>query len=72
MIFDHAEDIFRDAGFPASTWSLNIVIVGLAVLAFTRVVISTVDRLGRRVLMLAGPLGLAVYFGWTAGVIPLS
>jgi SP family sugar porter-like MFS transporter len=41
---------------------LNIVIIGLANLVFTFVAIATVERLGRRFLMLAGWAGLAVIY----------
>lgn len=62
VIFYYAKDIFRDAGFPVSDLLLNIVIIGLANLLSTLVAIYTVDRLGRRVLMLAGSAGLAAVF----------
>jgi SP family sugar porter-like MFS transporter len=62
VIFYYAKDIFRDAGFPVSDLLLNIVIVGLANLLATLVAIYTVDRLGRRVLMLAGAAGLTGIF----------
>jgi sugar porter (SP) family MFS transporter len=62
VVFYYAKDIFRDAGFPMSDLLLNIVVVGLANLLATLVAIATVDRLGRRVLMLAGSAGLAGIF----------
>jgi SP family sugar porter-like MFS transporter len=63
VIFYYAKDIFRDAGFPMSDLLLNIVVIGLANLLATLVAIFTVDRLGRRMLMLAGSAGLTGIFG---------
>jgi SP family sugar porter-like MFS transporter len=54
--------VFAAAGYRVSDILLNIVIVGLANLTFTFVAIQTVDRVGRRFLMLAGWAGLAVIY----------
>ncbi len=62
VIFYYAKDVFAAAGYQVSDILLNIVIVGLANLTFTFVAIFTVDRVGRRVLMLAGWVGLAVIY----------
>lgn len=46
---------------------LTIVIVGLANLTFTFVAIQTVEKLGRRFLMLAGCVGLALIYALLGG-----
>jgi sugar porter (SP) family MFS transporter len=62
VIFYYAKDIFAASGFAVSDVLLNIVIIGTANLVFTVVAMRTVDRLGRRPLMLFGYAGLAVLF----------
>ena len=62
VIFYYTKDVFAAAGYKVSDILLNIVIVGLANLIFTFVAIQTVERLGRRFLMLAGWIGLAVIY----------
>jgi len=58
-IFNYAQEVFAAAGFGVSGIMFNIVITGIVNLAFTFVAIYTVDRFGRRVLMLIGAGGLA-------------
>ncbi len=60
VIFYYAKDVFAAAGYQVSDILLNIVVIGLANLVFTLLAIATVERLGRRFLMLAGWAGLAV------------
>lgn len=62
VIFNYAEEIFTAAGYGVSDILLNIVITGSINLIFTFVAIFTVDRRGRRVLMLFGAAGLAVTY----------
>ncbi len=59
VIFYYAKDVFAAAGYQVSDILLNIVVIGLANLGFTFVALHTVDRRGRRFLMLAGWAGLA-------------
>jgi SP family sugar porter-like MFS transporter len=59
VIFNYAEEVFSAAGYHISGILQNIVITGVVMLVFTFVAIFTVDRLGRRILMLAGSAGLA-------------
>ena len=61
-IFNYAEEIFRAAGYDISTVLKNIAWTGSVNLAFTFVALGTVDRLGRRPLMLLGAAGLAVIY----------
>jgi sugar porter (SP) family MFS transporter len=59
VLFNYAENIFKQAGFGVSTILLFIVVTGAVNLAFTFVALATVDRWGRRRLMLAGCAGIA-------------
>ena len=62
VIFNYAHEIFTEAGYGVSDMLFNIVITGIVNLMFTFVAIYTVDRLGRRKLMLSGAGGLAVIY----------
>lgn len=59
VIFNYAQEVFRAAGYDVSALMFSIVITGIVNLIFTFVAIHTVDRLGRRILMLVGAGGLA-------------
>ena len=59
VIFNYAQEIFQSAGYDVDNAFINIVVTGIANLIFTFVAIYTVDRLGRRALMLIGAGGLA-------------
>jgi SP family sugar porter-like MFS transporter len=61
VIFNYAEEIFREAGYGVSSILFNIVITGIVNLVFTIIAIQTVDRFGRRALMLAGCAGIAFF-----------
>jgi len=63
VIFNYAQDVFQAAGYAVSEVLVNIVFTGIVNLVFTFVAIFTVDRWGRRILMLLGASGLAVIFG---------
>lgn len=78
VIFNYAEEIYRGAGYDLSGVMCNIVITGAINLVFTLVATVTVDRLGRRALMLWGAaaiavlhglLGAAFYFGITGPLV---
>ena len=60
VIFNYAEEIYRGAGYSVSGILFNIVITGAINMAFTFVALGFVDRVGRRVLMLAGCAGIGV------------
>ncbi len=60
VLFNYADNIFRHAGFGVNTVLLFIVITGVVNLLFTFVALGTVDRWGRRSLMLFGCAGIAV------------
>lgn len=59
VIFNYAQEIFANAGYSVSDILFNIVITGSVNLIFTFVGMFTVDRLGRKSLMLLGAAGLA-------------
>jgi SP family sugar porter-like MFS transporter len=67
VIFNYAEEVFAAAGYGVSDILLNIVITGGVNLLFTFGAIYTVDRLGRRVLMLSGAAGLAIIYALLGG-----
>ena len=59
VIFNYAQEIFHSAGYNVDNTFINIVITGIANLVFTFVALFSVERLGRRTLMLTGASGLA-------------
>lgn len=59
VIFNYAQEVFEAAGYGVSDMLFNIVVTGSVNLVFTFVAIYTVDKLGRRALMLLGAGGLA-------------
>lgn len=59
VIFNYAEEVFAAAGYGVSDILFNIVVTGSVNLIFTFVAIYTVDKLGRRALMILGAGGLA-------------
>jgi MFS transporter, SP family, xylose:H+ symportor len=61
VIFNYAEEIFREAGYGVSSTMFNIVITGAVNLIFCLMAIQTVDRFGRRALMLIGCAGIAFF-----------
>jgi MFS family permease len=59
VIFNYAQEVFTAAGYGVDAIMSSIVITGIVNLVFTFVAIATVDRFGRRPLMLIGASGLA-------------
>jgi sugar porter (SP) family MFS transporter len=62
VIFNYAQEVFAAAGYSISGIMQSIVITGIVNLVFTFVAVFTVDRVGRRPLMLFGAAGLAVIY----------
>ncbi len=62
VIFNYAHEIFSAAGYAVSDVLMNIVVTGVTNVIFTFVAIFTVDRWGRRGLMLFGSSGLAIIY----------
>jgi SP family sugar porter-like MFS transporter len=58
VIFNYAQEVFQAAGYEVSDLMFGIVITGIVNLLFTFIAIFSVDRLGRRPLMLFGAAGL--------------
>ena len=59
VIFNYAQEVFAAAGYGVSDMLFSVVISGVVNLVATFVAIYTVDRIGRKVLMLIGAGGLA-------------
>jgi sugar porter (SP) family MFS transporter len=62
VIFNYAGEIFTNAGFNMNDTLTSIVATGSVNFLFTFVALFTVDRLGRKPLMVYGAAGLAVIY----------
>jgi len=62
IVFNYADEIFSAAGYGVSDMLFNIVITGSVNMIFTLVAIFTVDKWGRKKLMLLGSAGLAITY----------
>lgn len=62
VIFNYAEEIFSAAGYAVNDIMLNIVITGSVNLVFCFIAMYTVDKLGRRPLLLFGAGSLAIIY----------
>ncbi len=62
VIFNYAQEVFQAAGYSVGDVLFNIVITGVANVVFTLIAIFTVDKLGRRKLMLIGAGGLCLIY----------
>lgn len=62
VIFNYAQEIFSAAGYGVSDILFNIVVTGVTNVVFTVVGMYTVDKLGRRALLLFGAIGLTVVY----------
>jgi MFS transporter, SP family, xylose:H+ symportor len=60
ILFNYATEVYRGAGYGADDIFLNIVITGAINLVFTVLAMALVDRLGRRLMMLAGCIGIGI------------
>ncbi len=78
VVLYYAGNIFRNMGASTDSSLLQTIIVGSVNLAFTVVAILTVDRFGRKPLMIIGSLGMAIsmillgftfYMGQTGGML---
>ncbi|MBN1466834.1 MFS transporter, partial [candidate division KSB1 bacterium] len=66
-ILYYAEEVFTAAGYGVSDILLNIVITGSIMLLSTFLAIHTVDRWGRKILMLLGAGGLTIAYLFIGG-----
>ncbi len=62
VIFNYAQEIFVGAGFDVDGMFINIVITGIANVVFTIVALYTIEKWGRRTLMLLGAGGLGLIY----------
>lgn len=62
VIFNYAQEIFVGAGFDVDSMFINIVITGIANVLFTFVALYTIEKWGRRTLMLIGAGGLGLIY----------
>lgn len=62
VIFNYAQEIFVGAGFDVDGMFINIVITGIANVLFTFLALYTIEKWGRRTLMLIGAGGLGVIY----------
>ncbi|MDZ7314726.1 MAG: sugar porter family MFS transporter [candidate division KSB1 bacterium] len=62
VIFNYAEEVFAAAGYGVSDILFNIVITGTINLLFTFIAIRTVDRWGRKPLLIVGAGGLSILY----------
>ena len=62
VIFNYAQEIFVGAGFDVDGMFINIVITGIANVIFTFVALYTIEKWGRRSLMLLGAGGLGLIY----------
>lgn len=62
VIFNYAQEIFVGAGFDVDGMFINIVITGIANVVFTIAALYTIEKWGRRTLMLIGAGGLGLIY----------
>ena len=62
VIFNYAQEIFVGAGFDVDGMFINIVITGVANVVFTFVALYTIEKWGRRTLILLGAGGLGLIY----------
>ncbi len=62
VIFNYAQEIFAAAGYQVSDILFNIVITGAVNVVFTLIALATIDRYGRRALLLIGVSGLTIVY----------
>ena len=62
VIFNYAQEIFTGAGYDVDGMFIDIVITGIANVVFTFVALYTIEKWGRRTLMLMGAGGLGLIY----------
>ena len=62
VIFNYAQEIFTGAGYDVDGMFIDIVITGIANVVFTFVALYTIEKWGRRTLMLIGAGGLGLIY----------
>lgn len=64
----YLNDIFAAAGASSASGGIQTVVVGATNLAFTTLAMLTIDRFGRRMLLLIGSVGMAATLGGIAAI----
>jgi sugar porter (SP) family MFS transporter len=67
-ILYYLNDIFEHAGFSRVSGNIQAVIIGAVNLLFTMIAMSVIDRIGRKILLLAGSVGTAVCLAGVAAI----
>src|ERR1700691_1542785 len=67
-ILYYLNDIFAHAGFSKVSGSLQAVAVGGTNLLFTVIAMSVIDKIGRKILLLVGAIGMAVCLAGVAAI----
>ncbi len=62
VVFNYAEEVFSAAGYGVNEILFNIILTGAVNLVFTLIAIFSVDRWGRKNLMMLGAIGLALFY----------
>lgn len=63
IVMYYATDIFRTAGFSTESAISQTVLIGLTNLVFTLIAMQLIDKIGRKVLLLFGSIGMAFFLG---------
>lgn len=62
IIFNYAQEIFHAAGYNLSDMLMNILVTGISFFIFTFIAFFTIEKIGRRTLMLIGSVGLSITY----------
>lgn len=63
VVMIYSSDIFRAAGFGTESAIWQTVIVGLTNLVFTILAMAFIDRVGRKIMLLIGSVGMSIFLG---------
>lgn len=67
VVIYYASDIFQAAGFNLQEMMVQIVVIGLVMLLSVIITIFTVEKLGRRIILLVATFSMAVIYGLIGG-----
>ena len=63
IVMYYATDIFRTAGFSTESAIGQTVLIGITNLVFTLIAMQLIDKIGRKILLLIGSIGMALFLG---------
>ncbi|MCY1722373.1 sugar porter family MFS transporter [Prolixibacteraceae bacterium Z1-6] len=63
VVMIYSSDIFRAAGFGTESAILQTVIVGFTNLGFTILAMAFIDKIGRKIMLLLGSVGMTIFLG---------